>query len=202
MRRLALLVLLLCAVCAGSAGANAFGQFIPASPLRGENNMFGVYLLLNSDAGLLGQARFSSGPKFDWGLQVGFAGGSETAVLLGGDLRPVLHRANDEFPLDVAFDAGLGLSIADHFSVLQVVPAIEASHQFNLEGSDGSLTPYMSVGLDINHVSVDGFPDHTNSDVIARFGLEWEATRKLGVVAEFGAGTPTTDFILGVNVPF
>jgi len=202
MRRLALLVLLLCTVCAGSAGANAFGQFIPASPLRGENNMFGVYMLFNSDVGVLGQARFSSGPKFDWGLQVGFAGGDETAVLLGGDLRPVLHRANDDFPIDLAFDAGLGLSIADHFSIISVVPSIEGSHQFNLEGSDGSLTPYMSIGLNIAHISVDGGGDDTNSDLNARFGLEWEATRKLGVIGEFGVGDGTSDFILGVNVPF
>jgi hypothetical protein len=202
MRRLAGLVLLLCTVTAGSAGANAFGQFIPASPLRGENNEFGVYMLFNSDVGVLGQARFSSGPKFDWGLQVGFAGGDETAVLLGGDIRPVLHRANDDFPLDVAFDAGLGLDIADHFTIIQVVPAVEASHQFDLEGSSSSLTPYMCLGMSVAHLSVDGGGGDTHSNLIARFGLEWEASRKLGVVGEFGAGDTTTDFILGVNVPF
>ena len=206
MRRLAVLVLLLCAVSAGSASANAFGQFIPASPLRGGNNLFGVYLLfgdrVGDDIGVLGQARFSSSSKLDWGLQAGFAGGNDTSVLLGGDLRPVLHQANDDFPVDLAFDVGLGLSIADHVTVIEVVPAIEGSHRFDLEGSSSSLTPYMSIGLDINHVSIDGLPDHTNSDLVARFGLEWEATRKLGVVAEFGAGDPANDFILGVNVPF
>ena len=114
----------------------------------------------------------------------------------------MLHRANDDFPVDLAFDAGLGLSIADHFSIISVVPSIEGSHQFNLEGSDGSLTPYMSIGLNIAHISVDGGGDDTNSDLNARFGLEWEATRKLGVIGEFGVGDGTSDFILGVNVPF
>jgi hypothetical protein len=199
-------MLLLSVVSAGAARANAFGQFIPASPLRGGDNMFGAYLLfgdrVGDDIGLLGQVRFSSSPKLDWGLQAGFAGGNETSVLLGGDIRPILHRSNTDLPLDLAFDAGLGLSIADHFTIIEVVPAIEGSHQFDLEGSSSSLTPYMSVGLDINHVSIEDADGDTNTDLVARFGLEWEAARKLAVMAEFGVGDPANDFILGVNVPF
>jgi len=206
MRRLALLALLLCAVSAGQARANAFGQLIPASPLMGGNNLFGGYLLfgdrVGDDVGLLGQVRFSSSPKFDWGLQLGYAGGDPSAILIGGDIRPIIHAANDDFPLDLAFDAGLGLSIADNITILEVVPAIEGSHQFDLSGSEGSLTPYMSIGLDINHVSVDGGGDDTDSDLVARFGLEWEATRKFAIMAELGVGDPANDFILGVNVPF
>ncbi len=202
MRRLAVLVVLLGVGLAGSARANTFGQLIPASPLMGGNNEFGVYLLLDNDTGLLGQARFSSSSKLDWGLQAGFVGGDNTVVLLGGDIRPVLHAANDDFPLDLAFDAGIGLSIADHVTLLRVLPSIEGSHRFDLNGSDGALTPYLSVGLGINHVSVDGGGDDTSTDVNARFGLEWEATHKLGVIGEFGAGEGTSDFILGVNVPF
>jgi len=206
MRRLAMMAVLLSMVSAGAASANAFGQFIPASPLRGGDNMFGGYLLLGDrvgdDVGLLGQVRFSSSPKFDWGLQFGFAGGDETAVLIGGDIRPILHAADPDFPLDLAFDAGLGLSIADHYTLIEIVPAIEGSHRFDLEGSSSSLTPYMSVGLDINHFSVEDGGDDTDTDVVARFGLEWEATRKLGVMAEFGVGDLANDFILGVNVPF
>lgn len=202
MRRLAVLAVLLCAVTAGSARANTFGQHIPASPLRGGNNEFGVYLLLDNETGLLGQVRFSSSPKLDWGLQGGFVGGSDTEILLGGDIRPILHAADDEFPVDVAFDAGIGLGIADHVTLLRILPSIEGSHRFPLSGSDGALTPYMSVGLGINHVSVDGGGDNTDTNVNARFGLEWEATRKIGVIGEFGAGDGTTDFTLGVNVPF
>ena len=107
-----------------------------------------------------------------------------------------------DFLLDLAFDVGLGLSIADHYTVIEVVPAIEGSHRFDLEGSSSSLTPYMSVGLDINHVSVEDFDDDTDTDIVARFGLEWEATRKLGIMAEFGVGDLANDFVLGVNVPF
>ena len=206
MRRLAMLVLLLSTVSAGAASASAFGQLIPAAPLRGGDNMFGGYLLfgdrVGDDVGLLGQVRFSSSPTFDWGLQLGFAGGEETAILLGGDIRPIIHRSNPDFPLDLAFDVGLGLSIADHFTILEIVPAIEGSHTFELEGSSSSLTPYMSVGLDINHVSVEDFDDDTDTDIVARFGLEWEATRKLAIMAELGVGDPANDFILGVNVPF
>jgi hypothetical protein len=197
-----MLVLLLSLGFVQTAGANAFGQLIPASPLRGGNNEFGIYLLMDADVGVLGQVRFSSSPSFDWGLQAGFDGGDNTAVILGGDIRPILHRSNDEVPLDLAFDAGLGITIADHFTILQVVPAIEASHQFDLNGSSSSLTPYMSLGLGINHISVDGGGDDTSTDLNARFGLEWEATHKLGVMGELGVGDGTRDFILGVNVPF
>jgi hypothetical protein len=201
-----MLALLLSMVSAGAASANAFGQFIPASPLRGGNNEFGGYLLfgdrVSDDVGLLGQVRFSSSPKLDWGLQVGFAGGDETSVLLGGDLRPIIHAADPDLPLDLAFDIGLGLSIADHYTLIEVVPAIEGSHQFDLEGSSSSLTPYMSVGIDINHFSVEDGGDDTDTDIVARFGLEWEASHKLGVMAEFGVGDLANDFILGVNVPF
>jgi hypothetical protein len=202
MRRLAMLVLLLSTVFVQSASANAFGQLIPASPLRGGNNMFGIYLLLNDDVGVLGQVRFGSGESFDWGLQAGFAGGDNTAVLLGGDIRPIIHHADDEFPLDVAFDAGIGLGIADDYTTLQIVPALEASHRFDLSGSSSSLTPYMSLGLGINHISVDGGGDDTDTDLVARFGLEWGATEKLGIMAEFGVGDGTSDVILGANIGF
>ncbi len=207
MRRLALLTVLLCAMFTRTANAGAYGQLIPASPLMGGNNEFGVYLLLGdrvNDTGLLGQVRFSSSPKLDWGLQLGFADGGQgsSAVLLGGDLRPILHRADDNFPLDLAFDIGLGLEIADHVTIIDMVPAIEGSHRFGLEGSSGALTPYMSIGLDVNHFSIDNGPDGTNSDLVARFGLEWEPSAKLGVMGEFGVGDPANDFVLGVNVPF
>ena len=206
MRRLALLVLLLSTVSAGIAGANAFGQMIPASPLMGGNNLFGGYLLfgdrVGNDVGLLGQVRFSSSSKFDWGLQFGYAGSDPSQILIGGDIRPILHASNDDMPLDLAFDAGLGLSIADHVTILEVVPAIEGSHKFDLSGSSSTLTPYMSIGLDINHTSIENGEDHTNTDIVARFGLEWEATRKLAIMGELGVGDPANDFILGVNVPF
>ena len=206
MRRLAILTVLLCALGARSASANPFGQLIPASPLMGGNNLFGVHLLLGDragDVGVLGQVRFASSPKFDWGLQLGFTDGNgDGAIMLGGDVRPILHTANDDFPLDLAFDGGLGLSIADNSTVIEFVPAIEASHRFDLSGSSGGLTPYMSLGLDVNHASVDNGPDDTNWDFVARLGLEWEAAKKLGIMAEFGVGDPAMDFILGVNVPF
>ena len=68
--------------------------------------------------------------------------------------------------------------------------------------SSSSLTPYMSIGLDINHVSIEDAGDDTETDIVARFGLEWEATRKFAIMGELGVGDPANDFILGVNVPF
>ncbi|MGH7724758.1 MAG: hypothetical protein ACREOU_04955 [Candidatus Eiseniibacteriota bacterium] len=207
MRRLAALSILVLGFgvgLAGSAHANAFGQHRPAHPIPGGNNMLGVYLLLGDqvdDVGLLGQVRFTSSSSFDWGLQLGFADAGDGAALIGADIRPILKRADSEFPLDLAFDAGIGLLIADEVTVLSIVPTLEASHRFELEGSDGALSPYGSLGLNINNVSVDGGDDDTDVDVIARFGLEWEATRKLQLIAEIGVGNGT-DFTLGANIPF
>jgi hypothetical protein len=208
MRRLATLVVLFLAIGAGSARANAFGQLIPASPLMGGNNLFGVHLLLGDrvdDVGLLGQVRFSSSPKLDWGLQLGFTDAGDGGVMLGGDIRPILRRQDDEVPLDLAFDGGLGLTITDNVTVFELVPAIEGSHRFAMD-SGGALSPYLGVGLDVNISSFDnngnGDNSDTNVDVVARFGLEWEVSSKFGIQGEFGVGDPANDFIMGVNVAF
>jgi len=208
MRRLAIPVLLAALVLAARvtpAGAGAYGQLIPAGGLRGGNNLFSLDLLLGDrvdNAGVLGQVRFKHGDKMDWGVQLGFSDIGSGAVLLGGDLRPHLTSASSDMPLDVAFDAGIGLEIEDHFTTFEAVPAIEASHRFPLNGSSQALTPYGSLGVDINHTSVDNFGSDTHVDVVARLGAEWEAAPKLGVIAELGFGTPANDLILGVNVPF
>jgi hypothetical protein len=208
MRRLAILVLLAALVLAARvtpAGANAYGQLIPAGPLRGGNNLFSLDLLLGDrvdNAGLLGQARFKHSDKMDWGLQLGFSDIGSGAVMIGGDLRPLLTSSSGDMPLDVSADAAVGLEIGDHFSLFELVPAIEASHRFALSGTSQALTPYGGIGLDINHTSTDLGPDDTNVDVVARLGLEWEVAPKLGVIGELGFGTPANDLILGVNVPF
>ena len=208
MRRLAMVLLLaLAALTARTlpAGAHAFGQNIPAGPLRGGGNLFSLDLLLGDqvdNAGVLGQARFQSGPKLDWGLQLGFSDAGSGLVLIGGDLRPLLTKNSPDLPLDVAADVGVGLSVGDNVTEVQVVPAIEASHRFPLSGTSQALSPYGSLGLDINHVSVDNFGSDTNLDVVARFGLEWEAAPRIGIIAEFGVGNPANDFILGANIPF
>jgi len=210
MRRLAIFVLLLALPLASlslstTAHANAYGQLIPAAPLRGGNNLFSVDLLLGDrvdNAGVLGQVRFTSSPRLDWGLQLGFSDIGSGAVLIGGDLRPHLGTASESMPLDSDADVAVGLEIGDNYTFIEVVPAIEASHRFPLSGSSQALTPYGSLGLDVNHVSVDNGGSDTNTDVVGRVGVEWEAAAKLGVVGELGFGTPANDFILGVNVPF
>jgi hypothetical protein len=82
------------------------------------------------------------------------------------------------------------------------VPAIEASHRFPLNGTSQALSPYGSLGLDITHISVDNGGSASKAYVVARFGLEWEAAPKIGLIAEFGVGKPANDFILGANIPF
>lgn len=207
MKRLAIVLTCLC-LSAAPSSAQVFGQLHPAHPIRNNDNLWGAYLLLGDrvdDVGLLGQVRFSSSESFDWGLQFGFADGSGGgAVLLGGDIRPSLKRADSEFPLDLAFDGAVGLTIGDNFTLLELQPAFLYGHRFALD-SGGAISPYGSVGIDFQNISFDndgpGDNNNTDTDVIARFGMEWEASRTFGVIGEFGVGSGTT-FVTGINVLF
>ncbi len=207
MKRLAIVLTCLC-LSAAPSSAQVFGQLHPAHPIRNNDNLWGAYLLLGDrvdDVGLLGQVRFSSSPSFDWGLQFGFADGpGDGGVLLGGDIRPSLKRADSEFPLDLAFDGAVGLTIGDNFTLLELQPAFLYGHRFPLD-SGGAISPYGSVGIDFQNISFDndgpGDNNNTDTDVIARFGMEWEASRTFGVIGEFGVGSGTT-FVTGINVLF
>lgn len=203
MKRLALVLASLC-LFAVPASAQVFGQLHPAHPLRDGNNMWGAYLLLGDrvdDVGLLGQVRFNSSPSFDWGLQFGFADGpGDGGILLGGDIRPSIKKADSEFPLDLAFDGAVGLTIGDGFTLLELQPALLYSHRFALD-SGGAISPYGSVGIDFQNASYDNADDDTETEIIARFGMEWEATRTFSVIGEFGVGNPDS-FLTGINVLF
>ena len=208
MKRLATVLVSLC-LFATPASAQVFGQFHPAHPIRNGDNMWGGYLMFGDrvdDIGLLGQVRFSSSSTFDWGLQFGFNDAGDGAVMLGGDIRPSLKRADSEFPLDLAFDGAIGVTIGDNFTLLELQPALLYSHRFTLDDG-GAISPYGSLGLDFQNISFDndapGDDDDsdTETDVIARFGMEWEATRTVSVIGEFAVGNGTT-FNTGINVLF
>lgn len=207
------LVLALASLClfAGPASAQVFGQLHPAHPIRDSSNLWGGYLILGDrvdDVGLLGQVRFSTSAKFDWGLQFGFADGpGDGAVLLGGDIRTSLKRADNEFPLDLAFDGAIGLTIGDNFTLLELQPALLYGHRFPLDAG-GAISPYGSIGINFQNVDYDGDGpgnsggSDTETDVTARFGMEWEATRSFSVIGEFGLGGNRDAFVTGINVLF
>jgi hypothetical protein len=205
---LAVLFVAALSLTAAPAGAQVFGQFVPAGPRPDNASMLGAYLLLGDradDVGLLGQWRMQPSAKFGWGLQFGFADGSgDGSVLIGGDVMPQIRAATSDFPLDLAFNGAIGLSISDAATLFEFQPALLFSHRFPLSGSSGSIAPYGSVGIDIEHVSFDSpgnNDDDTDVDVIARFGAEWMATSKFGIIGEFGVGNGTV-FNTGVNVSF
>lgn len=204
MKRLTILFASLC-LFAAPASAQVFGQFHPAHPIRENSNLWGAYILLGDrvdDVGLMGQVRFSSSPRFDWGLQFGFADGpGDGSILLGGDIRPSLKRADSEFPLDLAFDGGAGLTIGDNFTLLELQPALLFGHRFPLD-SGGAISPYGSVGIDFQNISYDNAGDDSESDITARFGMEWEASRTFSVIGEFGVGGDLDVFATGINVLF
>jgi hypothetical protein len=57
------------------------------------------------------------------------------------------------------------------------------------------------VGIDFQNASYDNAEDDTETEIIARFGMEWEATRTFSVIGEFGVGNPDS-FLTGINVLF
>lgn len=208
MKRLATVLVSLC-LFAAPASAQVFGQFHPAHPIRNGDNLWGAYLMLGDrvdDAGLLGQVRFSTSEKLDWGLQFGFNDAGDGSVMLGGDIRPSLKRADEEFPLDLAFDGAVGLTIGDNFTMLELQPALLYSHRFPLDDG-GAISPYGSLGIDFINVDFDsdgpgeGDGGDTDTEIIARFGMEWEATRKFAIIGEFAVGNGTS-FNTGINVLF
>jgi len=208
MKRL-LLALALLGFSAAPSAAQVFGQLHPAHPLRNGDNLWGAYLVLGDradDVGILGQVRFSSSSSFDWGLQFGFVDAGDGAILVGGDIRPSIKKADDNFPLDLAFDGALGLTIGDNFTLLEIQPALLYSHRFPLD-SGGAISPYGSLGIDFQNIDydTDGPGDDgsdTETDIVARFGMEWEATRTFSVIGEFGIGGSQDAFITGINVLF
>ena len=209
MKRTVLACCLVALVGAAPAHAQVFGQFTPAHPITDGDNLFGGYLLVGDDTiGLLGQFRFTSSEELNWGLQAGFEDpeGADAIIDVGGDFRYIFHREDPEFPLDVAFGGAVGFGFGDNVTLIDIAPGLYYSHRFPLEGSEGAISPYGSILLDIQHVSIDtpvGDEDDTDLDVIARFGAEWEATRKLHLMAELQVGGDfRSDFNAGINVPF
>ena len=57
------------------------------------------------------------------------------------------------------------------------------------------------MGIDFQNASYDDAEDNTETEIIARFGMEWEATKTFSVIGEFGVGDPD-EFMAGINVLF
>ncbi|MBI1798769.1 MAG: hypothetical protein HYR73_03695 [Candidatus Eisenbacteria bacterium] len=196
---------------AGSALAQATGQYTGAEVLPAGSHLFGGYLDASNDVvGLIAQLRLSFYPGVDFGFQGGPArisdgGSTRGTVRLGTDFKVAAHRARADAPLDVAMGGMLAVETGDNFSVLSLGPTVVVSRGFHSD-RPGGVTPYASASLLYSNIDA---PSQNGSDVSCplRFGAEIIATplAKIVVEVEFRLADDfrdPTNFIVGVNLPF
>jgi hypothetical protein len=198
---------------AAPAQAQVFGQLSPAETLPVNGHAFGAYVNASENAlGLLAQLRLSFYPDVDFGfrggltrLDLGPTASDRTLLRLGLDVRWLVARASDTFPVDLAVAATLGVERADDFNILSLGPAVQASHLFPM-GQGGGVAPYAGLGLAFSDRSILGLDD-TDFSVPLRFGAEFRFTPEIRIVGELQLplGDDYEDglgFATGVNLPF
>jgi opacity protein-like surface antigen len=147
-----ILVLVLLAGSAGSAGAQETGTPIFKAPYRAfESHEFGGSL---SDPGegidfaLEGFYRYGKG-QHDFSVRGGFADsrGDDTIFLIGGDFRTQVLRYSESFPLDGALTLGLGGLFGEGDDVFLLPVGISLGRRFDVEGSSTTFVPYVHPNI-------------------------------------------------------
>lgn len=174
--RVGVLVALLLLLGAGSATAQVYD--VPAfHPPYGESQ-FGLYLFFPNDVddvGVMGTWR-DSGDLLDLGFRAGALGfEGETGLLAAVELKDHVVRASEEFPLDVAWVSGVGIT-GFPGSELEELVRIPLGFSFGraLGDEDVSFVPYIYPRLALDFVGDDtdlGFDLDLGFD--ASFATEW-----------------------------
>jgi hypothetical protein len=202
---------LLLLACARPATAQVYGQFGGATPVAVDHRLFGLYGgFSDHQSDLLGQLRLSFYPGIDFGFQGGIshlnaAGHTRTVVHMGGDLKTLVARRSDTFPVDVALGGTLGVGSADNFNLLSMGPLAVASRTHTLRGG-AELVPYGGVALLYTHSDISG-TSSTDASMHVRLGLEARPNADFRIVVELQE--PLSDpvdrhpkLLLGANFPF
>jgi len=196
---------------ASAAGAQTYGQLASAETVPINGHVFGAYINASDTLfGLLAQLRLSFYPNVDFGFQGGLArldvgSSNRTLLRLGSDVKFVTARAGPAFPMDLAFDASLGVENADNYNVLRFGPALVGSRSFPL-GGRSAIVPYAGLGLTFTRYDILGTND-TDFAVPFRAGAELRLAPELRVLAEFQVNfsdqlNDDVGFATGVNLPF
>jgi hypothetical protein len=212
-RRILALALAGLALISGTRAAKAevFGQYGGAEILPVNGHLFGGYLHASEHVvGLLSQLRLSFYPNIDFGFQGGlsridFAGTDVTTVRIGGDLKILVAKAGESFPLDLALGGAIGVETGDDISVLSVGPTAVASRSLPM-GSNGAFVPYGGIAMLFNQTDLNQEED-SGVSVPLRLGTEFRFSPEFRVLAEFQFQLNDDfhdDFGLatGINLPF
>lgn len=211
MKRFLAAAVLAASVSAAPAGAQVFGQLVPADPVPVNGHLFGGYLNASENSvGLLAQLRLSFYPNIDFGFhgglnRVDLAGDDLTVLRVGTDIKFLLSHANESLPMDIALSAALGLERGDDFDVLSLGPAVVVSRNLTV-GQNGAITPYAGLGLLFNSLTI-GDADETDVSFPIRLGTEFRVAPELRIMAELqllleDEFNDDIGFVTGVNMPF
>jgi hypothetical protein len=210
-KRILAAVALAASVTAAPAGAQVFGQLVPAEPVPVNGHLFGGYLSASENAvGLLAQLRLSFYPNIDFGFhggltRVDIAGDDLTVLRVGTDIKFLVASANESLPIDLSLGGALGLERGDDFDVLSLGPTIVASRNLTI-GEGGAITPYAGLGLLFNSLNI-GDADETDVSFPIRLGTEFRVSPELRIMAELqllleDEFNDDIGFVTGVNMPF
>lgn len=207
-------LLLACAAtlfAAGAASAQVPGQLGGAVPLGVNEHTGGVYAAMGSgQSSLYGMLRMSFYPAVDFGFfgglrRIDHGESGRTAVEMGADLRGAIVRRGDTSPVDVSLGGVLGVSSADHFTLMSIGPSGVVSRTRALE-NNASITPYAGAALLYTRSTI-GDQNSTDLSMPLRFGAEYRPNLDIHLVAEFqlALSDPTTKsgkLVLGASFPF
>jgi hypothetical protein len=205
----ALAVVVLGALATG-VHAQVFYSYPGARPVTDTSPSLGLVAGFGEDLVRLGGfGRFNVSPSVDLGLEAMFdnldndgAGEDDTGFFgAGGDGKFLLVPADEDMPLDIAAQAGVGFLSRSGYFLLHVPFGGIASHDFLM--SDGRrITPYGGVYFVFDYASFDapaGADDSdTDFDVEMRVGASAEIVKRGSLFAALHAGNGTM-FFLGFN---
>ncbi len=197
--------------------AQAFGHFCPARTVDYQGSSAGAYLMIADNVvGLLGQFRYGATEVLDFGVQIGFqsvesrhyTGGlfeeyDDTHLLLAGDGKYMIRGADDDLPVDISMDIGLGFVDMENANRLLFTFGGQGALRDPRLQSRG-LEPYLGLVLIVDRLSIDlpgGTDTDIDNDLEIRLGTTYELSRTAVFMAEIQAGSGTT-LVVGLGLGF
>lgn len=154
---------------------------------------FGIYLM-DVHGGSLGVTGLWRSPTGRVGLRGGIAEArdDDIGVLFGVDVAGNITRASSVFPLDVAWNFGAGLGVADWVR-LTVPLGITLGHTFSAEGT--SFTPYLTPRVFLDAAFDRSEADDSEADLglAVDIGLDVRLARRF--LVRFGAALADRDAV-------
>ncbi|HSJ13305.1 MAG TPA: hypothetical protein VK939_02750 [Longimicrobiales bacterium] len=125
-------------------------------------------------------------PGLGFGLRGGIAdAGDDIGVFAGLDFAGEVHRASDDFPLDVDWVAGVGAGVSDN-AVLTVPLGLTFGHTFFADRA--VLTPYFTPRVFLDAFLGDEVDDELDLGFSFDIGVDLQLSRSRGApVIRFGA---------------